>query len=255
VSTSSSDGFHLRGIVGNLEDGLPLSRVEPAHWAAQVLAQLRANPDLSIAEAGNEMYLKGGVANPAQYGRMYLASVRAEHTAGIHVPLLFNMVGDYPTGGWSSPAGWSRDARGGGWLRAAVAAVPGLAAAIAENGISIHPYGAPGRNLHDTYGAAAPAADEAVAASVLGTIPPLYITEFGYRLDACGTGWGACSLLEQAEKLRAAYAEFMADPHVAGIWWYESHDDGTGRFGYLGRSGGSRPAFGALTRIAESQGQ
>jgi hypothetical protein len=255
VSTSASAGFRLLGIVGNTEDGRPISGIEPSGWASQVVSQLRNNPSISIGEAGNEMYLKGGVANPAQYGRMYLAAVRAEHAAGIHVPLLFNMAGDYPTGSWAAPTGWSQDSRGGGWLHDAVVAVPGLAAAIAENGISIHPYGAPGQDIHDDWGAAAAAADEVAARAALGTIPPIYVTEFGYRLDACGTGWGACSLVEQASKLRAAYAELLADPHVAGIWWYESHDDSTGRFGYLSRSGGGRPAFKALTQIAESQGQ
>jgi hypothetical protein len=32
----------------------------------------------------------------------------------IHTPVLFNMEGDVPTGTWSSPTGWSRDAHGGG---------------------------------------------------------------------------------------------------------------------------------------------
>ena len=91
--------------------------------------------------------------------------------AGIHIPLLFNMAGDYPHGSWAFPQGWSEDAHGGGWLRDAVSAVPGLAAAILANGISVHPYGAVGENVHDDWGSAAVAADEAVARSVLGSTP------------------------------------------------------------------------------------
>jgi hypothetical protein len=255
VSNSLHAGFRVLAIVGNTPDGTPLSTVEPNAWGAQVASQLRANPGISVAEAGNETYYKGGVANPVQYGRMYLAAVRAEHAAGIHVPLLFNMVGDFPLGSWSSPSGWSMDSAGGGWLRTAVAGVPGLSVAIAENGISIHPYGTVGENVHDIWGVGAVAADEAVARSVLGVVPPFYITEFGYRLDQCGTGWGACTLQEQASKLRAAYPAMIADPHVAGIWWYESHDDSTGRFGLIAHNEKPRPAFNALSQIAVSQGQ
>ena len=109
--------------------------------------------------------------------------------------------------------------------------------------------------MHDDYGVNAAAADEAVARAVLGSIPPFYITEFGYDLARCGTGIGACSPREQASKLRAAYAVFLADPHVAGIWWYQSHDDSTGRFGYMNRNGTVRPAFNALSSFAVAAGQ
>jgi hypothetical protein len=255
VTNSLHAGFHVLAIVGNTPDGTPLSATEPNSWGALVASELHANPGISVAEAGNETYYKGGVANPVQYGRMYLAAVRAEHAAGIHVPLLFNMIGDYPLGTWSSPTGWSLDSSGGGWLRAAVAGVPGLSVAIAENGISIHPYGIVGENVHDIWGVGAVAADEAVARTVLGVVPPFYITEFGFRLDQCGTDLGACSPQEQASKLRAAYPAMLADSHVAGIWWYESHDDSTGRFGLIARNEKPRPSFNALSQIAVGQGQ
>lgn len=255
VPGSLEDGFKVLAIAGNIGDGTPLSQVEPAKWATQVVSQLQSNPGVLIAEAGNEMYYKGGIANPVRYGEMYLAAVNAMKAAGVKMRLLFNMWGDYPTGSWSSPSGWSQDANGGGWLRDAVKAVPGLAAAILANGLSTHPYGALGENHADEEGVAAVAAQESVARSVLGSVPPFYITEFGYDMSRCGASDGACSQSEQASKMKAAYEVFLADPHVQGIWWYQSHDDGTGQFGYMNNDNTTRPSFGVLSSIAQAQGQ
>jgi hypothetical protein len=255
LAESRSDGFHVLAIVGNVGDETPLSQIDPASWAGTVVSQLQSNPGISIAEAGNEMYLKGNVASPVRYGQMYLAAVNAMKTAGIHTPLLFNMLGNYPSGTWSSPGSWSRDETGGGWLRDAVAGVPGLASAILANGLSTHPYGALGENHEDTNGVNAVAAQESVAKTVLGSTPPFYITEFGYSLSNCGANDGACSQQEQATKMRSAYQVLLADPHVAGIWWYQSHDDGTGHFGYMNNDNSTRPAFETLASIAAEQGQ
>jgi hypothetical protein len=255
-AASLADGFHNLAIVGNIEDGTPLSQVSPSSWANTVVSQLQSNPGISIAEAGNEMYLKGNVANPTQYGQMYLDAVNAMKAAGIHTPLLFNMVGDYPTTGtWSSSTGYSRDSQGGGWLHDAVASVPGLGAAILANGLSTHPYGALGENSDDTNGVNAVAAQEAVALRVLGAVPTIYITEFGFSLSNCGESDGACSEQEQATKMRAAYKVLLADPHVAGIWWYQSHDDSSGHFGYMNSNNTTRPSFETLSSIAVEEGQ
>jgi len=255
VSSSLAAGFNVLAIANAVNDSTPLSQVEPKAWGARVASELASHPSVKLAEAGNESYLKGGVANPVQYGRMYLYALASMKAQGIHIPLLFNMTGDYPRGSWASPTGWSTDVGGGGWLRDAVNGNPGLAGAILANGISIHPYGAVGENVHDDYGVNAAAADEAVAHAVLGSIPRFYITEFGYDLSRCGSSIGACSPREQASKLRAAYAVFATDPHVAGIWWYQSHDDSTGRFGYMNNNGSVRPAFRALSALAVAAGQ
>jgi hypothetical protein len=256
LQTSLHDGFQNLAVAGNIDDSTPLSSIEPREWGAKVASELRGRPGIELAEAGNEMYLKGGTANPVQYGHMYLAALEAMAAQGVHTRLLFNMTGDYPTGGgWSSPKGWSGDAQGGGWLRSAVAGTPGLAAAIAANGISIHPYGAVGENAHDSFGTAAPAADEAVARAVLGRIPPFYITEFGYDMGRCGRPLGACSERDQAQKMRAAYDVFEADPNIAGIWWYQSHDDDTGHWGLMNDDNTLRPSFSALSGLARLAGQ
>jgi hypothetical protein len=255
LASSLSDGFHTLAIVGNIGEETPISSVEPVAWASTVVSELGSNPGIAIAEAGNEMYLKGGVADPAQYGRMYLAAVHAEMLHRIWVPLLFNMAGDVPTGTWSSPNGWSQDAHGGGWLRDAVNSSPGLSGAIQRNGVTVHPYGGLEENQEDLYGVKAVAAQERVEKEVLGFYPRIYITEFGFALDKCGTPEGACSEAEQASKMTAAYKAFEADPHVDGIWWYQSHDDSSGQWGYMNNDGSTRPAFQALSALAVEQGQ
>jgi len=136
-----------------------------------------------------------------------------------------------------------------------VSGVPGLAGAILANGVSIHPYGALGENVHDDWGVAAAAALESVANTVLGSIPRFYVTEFGYDLRSCGQTIGACSEREQASEMEAAYDVFLADPHVAGIWWYQSHDDNTGHFGFMNANNSARPAFKTLSAIAQMEGQ
>jgi hypothetical protein len=253
IPASLHDGFKVLAIVANTSDRTPLSQVNASQWGAEVVTQLKENPGVAIAEAGNEMYLKGGVAEPVQYGRMYLAAVNAMKAAKITTPLLFNMIGDYPHGSWSSPTGWSRDSSGGGWLRDAVNAVPGLAAAILANGVAIHPYGALGENKNDDYGVNAPAAEESVSRAVLGAIPKFYVTEFGYDLASCGRDLGACSPAEQASEMQAAYEVFLADPNIAGVWWYQSHDDGTGQFGFLKDNNRPRPSFKTLSKIAQGE--
>jgi hypothetical protein len=252
LGISLREGFKVLGIVGNPDDATPLSAVNPSRWGAEVVSELESDRGVSIAEAGNEVYLKGNVAEPIQYGLMYLAAVEDMHAAGLHVPLLFDMTGDIPLGSWADPGGWSEDAKGGGWLRDAVTGVPGLAAAILANGISVHPYGAVGENSHDDSGSAAVAAEESVAKAVLGSIPPFYVTEIGFDLSRCGATLGACSERQQASKMQAAYSALLADPHVGGIWWYQSHDDGTGDFGFMDSSSRPRPSFNTLSSIAKS---
>lgn len=252
---SLREGFKVLAIVNNPSDETPLSAINPGRWGAEVVSELRSHPGVSIAEAGNEMYLKGGLAEPVQYGLMYLAAVEDMRAAGIHTPLLFNMTGDIPLGSWADRTAWSQDRRGGGWLRDAVNGVPGLAAAILANGISIHPYGAVGENSHDDWGSASVAADEAVAHAVLGSVPPVYVTEIGFDLARCGDTLGACSISQQASEMRAAYTRLLGDAHVRGIWWYQSHDDPIGRFGFMDDNGAPRPSFTTLSAIARSVGQ
>jgi hypothetical protein len=260
VAQAVGFGFHVLAIVNNPDDCTPLSQIDPATWGQGVVTQIQANPGIRLAEAGNEMYLKGtsgngcagstGYGDPQQYGAMYLAAVKAMSAAGLDIPLLFNLTGDYDTA-----SGWSQDAIHGGWLRDAVEATPGLGAAILANGVTTHPYGAVGENTADYAGTAAVAAQEVVAQAVLGGVPVFYITEFGYDMSICGQSAGACSQQDQASKMQAAYEVFLADPRIRGIWWYQSHDDGTGQFGYMNNDNSTRSSFTTISTFGLAQGQ
>jgi hypothetical protein len=267
VSGAVTNGFKVLGIVGNTPDGTLLSAASTTTYASTVVSQLQNNPGISLAEGGNEMYYKGGVADPVKYGQLYLAAVNALATAGIHTKLLFNMFGDFycqTTGVVSCPSnGWSQDSGGRGWLHDAVAGVPGLAAAISANGVTTHPYGAVGANSADESGTAAVAAQESVASTVLGSVPDFYVTEMGYNLDLCGNDQGACSQADQSSELSSAMSVFLGDDHVEGVWWFQAWDYGTGNsWGIFNTpdqagnaAGSARPAFTALSGLATTYGQ
>jgi len=54
-------------------------------------------------------------------------------------------------------------------------------------------------------------------------------------------------------KMQAAYSALLADPPSGGIWWYQSHDDGTGDFGFMDSSKPPAPVISTtLSSIAKS---
>jgi hypothetical protein len=55
--------------------------------------------------------------------------------------------------------------------------------------------------------------------------------------------------------MRAAYNVFLADPNIVGVWWYQSHDDGTGRWGFMNGDNTARPSFKTLSSLAHLAGQ
>jgi hypothetical protein len=84
-----------------------------------------------------------------------------------------------------------------------------------------------------------------------GTIPPIYVTEYGIEVGQVGTSSSPVSdpgyntpcqtqLEGQAYLLTEAYDLFFGDPHVKGVWWYEATDnqyvpgpDGQGDWGAI----------------------
>ena len=42
---------------------------------------------------------------------------------------------------------------------------------------------------------------------------------------------------------------------MCGIWWYESHDDSTGRWGFMNPNNTKRPSFQPLSYFAKLAGQ
>ena len=200
------------------------------------------------------MYLKGHIANSVQYGKMYLAAVNAEKAAGIHTPLCTTCPGTTRGEvGRTRPAGPRTETAEAGCVtrstqyRASARRSSPMASARIPTGPST-------KNSADESGVQALAAQERVAQTVLGSVPTFYVTEFGYNMAACGAASGACSEAEQASKTRAAIKAFLGDPHFAGIFIYQSHDDGTGHFGYMNNDNTTRPTFGVLSELAERTG-
>jgi len=261
VAQDNALGVSLTGII-NTSNTTALSSIAPSAYAQYGLTLIRQNPTINLWEVGNEMYLKGCgnnnagsyvcLADSVSYGKMYLALYNAVKDAGIsNVTLMFNAWGDYNSN--LNPNGnptWSQDANNGGWVRDAVNKVPGLGPAIANEAFSIHPYGpvdsfAP----QDEVGTAAVVQQEQLAKSIIGSIPPFYITEYGVNQwglstsDCPGNVQG-----EQAYQVTAAYNVFIADSHVKGIWLYQTEDDGSGAWGVINRDGSTRPSFNALVQ-------
>jgi len=213
--------------------------------------------------------------------------------------LLFNFEGDYDPSGSSS---WSQDAGGGGWLHDALVANGGvndsssatysssLANALEHEAFSIHPYGGVaasdyGQDIASPYAImGGPSSGESnyyassycpsgcslqqMATDWLGqtyqkgSIPPVYVTEYGTSATPLGNnqvgygcttnngtnangaylGWTNCTNPNQygdvgyntpcktyeggqAYLLTEAYNVMLADPHVRGIWWFEAEDN------------------------------
>jgi hypothetical protein len=74
-------------------------------------------------------------------------------------------------------------------------------------------------------------------------------------MSICGQSAGACSQQDQASKMQAAYEVFLADPRIRGIWWHQSHDDGTGQFGYMNNDNSTRSSFTTISTFGLAQGQ
>jgi len=233
-------------IVGNTPDGSTLATVNTASWTATTLTEVKeaaANGD-SLIEVGNEMFLKGGQAEPVKYAEMYVSLDSAVKAAGVSgVKLLFNDYGDYDPNGV-----WSLVQHGGGWLGDALRAQPTLRTIVA--GFTNHPYGRPGENQEDNWGPGALFAEHAQAVTLGFTNTDFYVSEFGVRAEA-GGATGSASLAQQAELVRAVYTELIDTGYVKGIWFYESHDESsTSKWGFVSGSWTPRPVLGVLEEFA-----
>jgi hypothetical protein len=115
VSTSAGYGFQALLILGNTDDNTLLSTFSPSDYGSkcvQVIQQFKNQ--ISLYEIGNEMFLKGGKADPVSYANLVMALYDAYDAAGLSGHrLLINAYGDYQlaNGQWSSLdstpiAGW-----------------------------------------------------------------------------------------------------------------------------------------------------
>lgn len=240
-------GFtNLTVIVGNTDDGVKLSATNEPEWLAKTVAAVKAEvvPDeshVALLEDENEPFLKGGQAEPALYGKRYLALKAALAAAGVKVPLGFALYGDYkrPDGSWSQVAG------GNGWDADAIRANPGLAAAIGP--VVSHPYGPAGANKENDWGPGALKVQLAQLTSLGVTVNAIYDTEFGIEYTPGVNGFSSASTEQAvATELAGATKELAAIPNTAGLWDYELHDpSSTNKWGLVAGTWSPRPALSA----------
>jgi hypothetical protein len=225
-------------IVGNIDDAKRLKSVRTATWVNATLVQVEEAVSFgyTLLEVGNEMYLKGGVSEPVKYAEMYMALARAIDAAGIHgVTLIFNSFGDYETeaGGLSTLSG------GGGWLGDALKAEPELKQRVSA--FSTHPYGIPGtKYVNGDWGIEGLEAQHADVLSLGFAHTDYYATEYG-ESEASPS-----SPQIQAERIKLTYNKLLAMPYVKGIWYYQLHDDSTGKWGLVSGVWEPRPALGVI---------
>jgi len=225
-------------IVGNTPDGQKLSSVDQSSWVTTTAAQVKALEPYfgSIAELEviNEPYLKGGQAQPSVYAAMYVAL--SEALEGIkHPPLGFATSGDYRR----EDGERSQMAVGNGWVADALKAQPSLKTRI-EAFVS-HPYGRAHEDTGDHEGPGGLEDQHAQAVSLgIAGAGAYYLTEFGIETAPCAnkhgyTGSGVCTQnnAQQAEWIKEAYAEFVSLPYVKGVWYYQTHDDSSGKWGLI----------------------
>ena len=238
LKESYENGFRNdQVIVGNTPDETKLSAVEITPWVAKTLEQVKeaASYNYTLLEVGNEMYAKGGQAEPVRYAEMYMALTQAVERAGIHgVTLIFDSFGDYKTASGEE----SLLAAGRGWLGDALKAEPALKTLVPA--FSSHPYCLPGVKYdgHD-WGIEGLEAQRADAVTLGFAHPDYYATEYGEEDQSPG----AANPQQQAEHIKWAYEELLSQPYVKGIWYYQLHDDGTGHWGLVSGSYEPRPAL------------
>ena len=247
-------------VVGNTPDGARLGTINIPEWTGNALAEVKeeAAHGVTLLEVGNEMYLKGGHAEPVVYAAMYMSLANAVDEAGLggKVKLLFDSFGDYdlPTGSWSQISG------GNGWLGDAVKAQPGLKERV--DGFTDHPYGRAheNNNKENDWGPGALEVQHAEAVSLGFKNTDYYLTEFGVEWTPGEEGSiNAPTEALQAAWIKEAYEEFLALPYVRGIWYYQAHDDSTGTWGLIEPqlNGGSpfipREALGVVEEFAKAE--
>lgn len=256
VEEDAAFGFrHISVIVGNTPDSVELSSINQAAWVTETLKQIEElKPyygDISDFEVVNEPQLKGEhYDQPAVYASMYIALDKAVTSAKLlSAPCLgFTAYGDYQ----KENGEWSQVYAGHGWNYDAVHAQPELAKAV--QCFVDHPYGLAHTNKENDWGPEAlEVQHEQLVKLGFVNADKFYLTEFGVQLN--GGSPSAPTPEAQAADLKAIYEEFLSLPYVKGTWYYQLHDDSTGKWGLVEQHSGNepwvaRPAFEVLENFA-----
>lgn len=219
-------------IVGNTSSGSRLSTVNKATQTAQVVKEAEACAALGVEllEFMNEPYFKGQSHNKegGVYAGLYLSALAAIKAKGLKVKLL-------------------------ACLDAEMAWVEAMPVEFWSNvqGLTIHPYGEQTWN----YGLAGYLKCLQYASSK-GANVGYYVTEYGVELKGKNTQYPGFSVSTEAERQAAVTSmyNFLIKDKTAGgckaIYYYQSHNDGTGTFGFMDDTNKPLPLMSTIAAFA-----
>lgn len=223
LGSSKANGFKDQAvIIGNVDDGTPLSAVSPPAWLSNALLQLEAlqGRGVAVAEIMNEPQFKGGVKNPAAYAALCAQLLAAALRRGLtDVPLGVTLFGSFqePSGQWGQF----------NWLTDMVKAQPGLPKLLTEakGALVHHTYGRAGEDIEENQGTKA-LEDEHAEAMRLGFPAATYVTECGMQYTPGGSKTWDTDPTEkgQAEAIQAVLADLRSLSYVKGVWPYAMRD-------------------------------
>lgn len=219
-------------IVGNTSDSSRLSSVNKSAQTAEVLkeAEACAARGTQLLEFMNEPYLKGASHNKegAKYAELYLSALAAIEAKGLKVRLLASL---------DCELSW-------------VEAMPAEFWASVQ-GFTIHPYG----SLSWSYGWAGYLKCLEYA-SKKGANVGWFVTEDGVELNGKTTQYPGFSVNSEAE--RQALIKSKIETYIAstvaggceGFYYYQSHNDSTGTFGFMDNTNKPLPLMSTIASFA-----
>jgi hypothetical protein len=218
LAASQAAGFtNQTVIIGNIDDGTPWADVTEATYVSNALKQALLCTGAAMLELSNEPYYKGGVPDPAAYGKLALAAIKAIKAAGVTTPLAVCAHGDVDVNGkWS-------DAPSAGWAGLMVAAAPELPKLA--DGVTYHCYGRAGED--DEENAGTRALEDVYAECIrLGFPKAIWVTEMGFQIVAGSSSYNTVpNEAEQAAQIKAVMTDLVKIEGMRGIWPYAIHDE------------------------------
>lgn len=219
-------------IVGNTSDGSRLSTVNKSAQTAEVVKEAEACAKLGVGllEFMNEPYLKGASHNKegAKYAELYLSALAAIEAKGLKVRLLASL---------DCELSW-------------VEAMPATFWASVQ-GFTIHPYG----SLSWSFGWAGYLKCLEYA-SKKGANVGWFVSEDGTELNGKTTQYPGFSVPTETERVQLVHAKY--ETYIAstvaggceGIYYYQSHNDSTGTFGFMDNTNKALPLMSTIAAFA-----
>lgn len=254
-------------IVGNTSDGSRLSTVNKSAQTAEVVKEAEACTKLGVGllEFMNEPYLKGASHNKegAKYAELYLSALAAIEAKGLKVRLLASLdcelswVEAMPATFWASVQGFTIHPYGAlswsyGWagylkcLAYAEAKGANVGWFVSEDGVELNgvnmPMPAAGTKSHKIIHAAADAELER---------RPL--TDRDLFVSTVYPGFSVPTEAERQPLVKSKIETYIASKVAGGcggFYYYQSHNDSTGTFGFMDNTNKALPLMSTIAAFA-----